>query len=139
MSEKEFRPFKEKNVLFQVWIKDHSLKWFRGYLLKVSHGDTDSERFRQFLYDLQELELKGKHIIEPKPPKEEKPEAPKLTEQQRRNFCLKRKFDKWTSTSDRERKCAMCKVRDPSAWKACQEIKSEESLENLKRYMEKGG
>ena len=60
------KPFLDKNRQFSCWIPLSLHTWFTQYLEKYCFGDKPSDRFKVFLFSLQEQEAKGITIANPR-------------------------------------------------------------------------
>ena len=91
---------------FGVWIPLNTYTWFIEYLKVNSLGSDTSERFRQFLYKLQEGKSTQSSVsINPK-------------------ICL-REFLKGTVKDPKRKLCKVCKEKLPFSFLHCQDPEKE--------------
>ena len=53
------KPYYYTNKQFHAWLENDLFEWFIKYLDKYSYGNSRSDKFRVFLYELQKQEEKG--------------------------------------------------------------------------------
>lgn len=125
----ENKSFKQKNKHLDAWIPNSLAEWFNVYLEKYSVGKTFAEKFKSFLYKLQEQEQEGITIANPK--KEAALLTPKTPEPLKTPvdlICVRGLSNATLLDPDaKEKACHFCKNLEPSQYKACQELRKEQT------------
>ena len=124
------RPYHEQNKHFQLWMPETLYLWFMDYLQHYGYGGNTSEIFRNFLFELQQLENEGIHFINARTAKEE--ERKRLlgekygVQVETDLICLRNINRANKDPRDRELMCIHCKDAQKAIFKACQEIRAEQ-------------
>jgi len=126
------KPYYSKNRLFGVWLSQELSEWFDDYLQKNSIGQNRAERFKFFLYRLQQLEEKNIVSLTTPKPQQEQIDWRVKSVKETRDICIRRtlpnQLKEWKELSQAEkaRECEMCKIRyGKEHYQACREVRRE--------------